>query len=140
MAMFSESGLTAAGEVMCPRCKTKMNHHKDNFYECSSCRWQFWPNEVKVTCPVCGRPMKLDQGLQCYKCTGCASELWPPEDEDGNTEEEEPEYRRGSYAGLGLVYAGEIHRGNGRSKNSSGRKRKKLKTGPRVISQRYILD
>lgn len=140
MALNAQSGIEAVGPapVMCPTCKTQMEFcDEDSFYECPQCKGQFWPRDAKMTCPGCGRPMKyVPPGY--YRCSGCDSEFWPPESEEDD--EEEPEPGRGSYAGLGLVYNREIKRGSRHSKSSSGRKRKKQKVGPRVISQRYILE
>lgn len=122
--------------IICPTCKKNMEYNQqDNFYLCPQCKAQFWPVENTIPCPGCGRPMRYKEPGY-HQCPGCASEFWPPEEETGGEEEEPPHV---SYAGLGLVYLKEIKRGNGRSKNSSGRKRKKQKTGPRVISQRYLL-
>jgi len=120
--------------VVCPKCKQQMKYdQRDNFYQCPGCGRQLWLPENACPCPVCGRPMRY-KSPGYHSCTGCGSELWPPEEEEG---EEDPE-RHVSYAGLDMVYIGELKRGYGHSK-SSGRKRKKQKTGPRVISQRYLL-
>lgn len=124
--------------ISCPKCRVKMSYNReDKFYQCPQCQGQFWPADTKMPCPGCGKPMRyVSPGY--YKCSGCESEFWPQE--ETQEEEEEPEPKRRYYAGLGLVYLEEIRRGDGRSKSSSGRKRKKPRTGPRVISQRYLLQ
>lgn len=124
-------------DVRCPNCRETMAYdQEDSFYRCPVCKGQYWPNDKAMPCPGCGRPMKLNKLRGFHQCSGCGSEFWPPEETE---EEEDPELGRGSYAGLGLVYLGEIRRGSGRSKSSGGRKRKKKKAMPRVISQKYLL-
>lgn|GEM_PF-3256921 len=122
--------------VICPTCKQQMQfNNEDNFYQCPQCKGQFWPKDSKMTCPGCGRPMKyVAPGY--YRCSGCDSEFWPPEDQSDEEEEAEP---RGYY-GLGLAYLADIRRGKKGAKSSGGRKHKKQRAMPQVLSQRHLLS
>jgi len=124
--------------MFCPGCKKEMQHiSEDGSYKCPDCKGTYWHNEPTMACPRCGREMKHNITFGFFKCSHCGSEFWPPE-KDEISDEEQKEDDPSTWKCHGMVKAmGATINGKGGSK--AGKKHKKRKPMPQVLSQRYLL-